>query len=358
MIRVLHMFHEMGNGGIEHFVMDYYRHIDRTKVQFDFLVSVERDSCFDEEIRQLGGRIYHAYPLKKNPVRNFNSIADIVKKGGYQIVHRHTGSAFGYYDLRAARKGGAKHLILHSHNNLAGKSLVHTGSKTLLSMPCEKLACSEEAGQWLFGRNASFTVIRNAINCEAFRFSDSVRRDVRSELNVGNSLLVGHVGRFGEQKNHKQLLEIFRQLHRLEPDAVLALVGSGELFEETCALARQLGIEDHIRFLGDRDDVNRLMQAFDVFCLPSLYEGLPFSLVEAQTSGLSCIVSDRVPTECNITGSVSFVPLAADTSVWAERLLETAKKPADRSSAASQVAQAGYDITVMAERLCTYYENL
>ncbi|MEI3219553.1 MAG: glycosyltransferase [Lachnoclostridium sp.] len=172
MVRVLHIFHNMGNGGIENFVMNYYRFIDRQKVQFDFLTSVEDQGYFDEEILSMGGKIFHAYPFRKNPIKNYKDIARIVGENNYTVVHRHTGSAFGYFDLRAARRGGAKIPYYASSASHAGNKIVHNISKNLLKIDCIKFACSKEAGEFLFGKDEkNIIIINNAIDAEKFCFS-------------------------------------------------------------------------------------------------------------------------------------------------------------------------------------------
>lgn len=358
MIRVLHIFHEMANGGIEHFVMDYYRHIDRTKVQFDFLVSVESEGYFDREITDMGGVVHHAYPLEKNPLRNYWDIAKIVRENRYNIVHRHTGSAFGYFDLRAARHGAAKHLILHSHNNQAGNQTIHKLSATFLKIPCERLACSHEAGEWLFGSNQDFKIINNAIDCGRFRFRSEVRNEIRQEFQFGDRFVIGHVGRFEDQKNHLRMLRIFEAVLEKCPDSVLVLVGIGSLQEQCRHLAHDLGISDHVLFLDTRADVPELMQAFDLFLLPSLYEGFPFVLVEAQASGLICVASTKVPAECNVTGNVRFIDLEKTDAEWADDILTDRKTKIDRSKCAEKMKEHGYDITLNAMEICSYYESL
>lgn len=358
MIRVLHIFHEMANGGIEHFVMDYYRHINRDEVQFDFLVSVEQKGAFDDEIKSLGGIVHHAYPVKKNSVKNYNDIARIVRENDYHIVHRHTGSAFGYFDLRAAKHGGADHLILHSHNNRAGNNMLHYFAKTFLSINCEHLACSEEAGRWLFGPNSSFMIINNAIDCDKFRFRPEVRNRIRQELQLEDKFVIGHVGRFEDQKNHLRMLKIFKAVLKRRPNSVLVLVGIGSLQDQCMQLAHNLGISDQVLFLGARADVPELMQAFDLFLLPSLYEGFPFVLVEAQASGLVCAASTNVPAECNVTGNVYFIDLEKADSEWADKVLEYSKLMTDRSKYAEKMKEQGYDINQNAMELCSYYESL
>ncbi len=357
MIRVLHIFHEMANGGIEHFVMDNYRHIDRSRVQFDFLVSVDHKGFFDDEILSLGGKMYHAFPLKKNPLRNCRDIARIVKENHYDIVHRHTGSAFGYWDLRAARSGGAKHLILHSHNNLAGNLRLHFLCKKYLKFPCIQFACSEEAGQWLFDEADDVKIVRNAVDCNRFQFTDEVRDKTRKLLGIENKFVIGHIGRFELQKNHKRLLEIFSQICQTNPNSALVCVGVGSLQDECEKYAAELGIKEKVLFLGTRPDIPQLMSAFDVFVMPSIYEGLPFVLVEAQASGLPCVVSSNVPEESNIMDLVKFVALEQSDEYWADAILKCASDKG-RQGCAAEMKKRGYDIYTNAEWLCEYYESL
>lgn len=356
LIRVLHVFHEMSNGGIEHFVMDYYRHIDRTRIQFDFLVSVNEDGYFDDEIKNLGGKIYHAYPFKKNPIKNFFDIARIVKKNEYQIVHRHTGSAFGYFDLKAASYGGAQKVIMHSHNNQAGNVFVHTLCNLFLKVPCEKLACSQEAGEWLFGRNGRFNIINNAIDTQKFVFNSAERQEFREIYGVSDQFVIGHVGRLEEQKNHMFLLKIFTSVLDRKKDCVLVLIGDGSLMEEIKNEARITNILDKIIFLGSQKEAAKFYNMFDVFVLPSKYEGFGITLLEAQTNGLHCFTSANVvPASVNVTGSIRYISLENDSEVWAEEIIKVNER---NDIEISSIQNAGFDIEENAKNLCSYYEKL
>ena len=353
MVRVLHIFHEMSNGGNCHFIMNYYRHMDRTKVQFDFLTSVAEPGYFDEEILKLGGKLFHAYPFSKNPLRNYRDIAGIVRENHYQIVHRHTGSAFGYFELRAARRGGAKHLILHAHNTDVGKPLIHHLA-LLMQIDCHRYACSRDAGEFLFGKKKAFEVIRNAVDVEKMAYAPDTRAEMRKALGIEDKLVFGHIGRMEEQKNHKRLIPLFAQLHQQRKDAALVCVGDGSLMEEVKTLAHSLGVENDVLFLGQRSDVKDVIQAFDAFLLPSLYEGFPVTLVEAQAAGLSCFVAkDAVPKETNITGNVHFIPLTDSDKAWAEQILGADLKR--NANAADMVRKAGFDIRLEAEELTRRY---
>ena len=357
MIRVLHIFHQMANGGVEHFVMNFYRNIDRSEVQFDFLTSVESDGFFDEEIRALGGKLYRAYPLKKNPIRNYFDIAHIVQKNHYDIVHRHTGSAFGYFDLRAARHGGAKYLILHSHNPQAGKPILHSVFDMFLKFDCIKFACSREAGEFLFGTGAEFEVMNNAIDCDKFEFDPAIRAQVREELGIADSFVMGHIGRFEMQKNHEKLFEIFYEILQKRPNSCLVCVGVGSLMDNRKEQAKRMGIYDKVRFLGSRNDVKRIIQAFDFFVFPSKYEGFSITQIEAQVNGLKCFTSRScVPFSSNITGNVRFIGLEEPAEVWAETILES--NLMRDLSAIDVVKNAGYDIINAAKKLTEFYRSL
>lgn len=357
MIRVLHIFHEMANGGVEAYVMNNYRNIDRTKIQFDFLTSVDKPGYFDEEIKELGGRLYRAYPLKKNPFKNYYDIARIVRENKYQIVHRHTGSAFGYFDLRAAKKGGAEHLLIHAHNPQARTPIVHKLVRNFLPFECEKLACSEAAGDFLYGKGAKFTVLTNAIDCKKYSFSKTAREEVRKEWGVEDSFVVGHIGRIEQQKNHKKLLEIFAEVLKIIPNSKLVCVGDGTMRGEIQEYAKQLNLKNHILFLGTRDDINRILNGFDVFCFPSFYEGFSIVQIEAQSNGLQIVASkDVVPAESNITGNVTFVPLESGDDEWAKVVVEV---PRQRDlSACDKVICNGYDLSTAASKLMKYYFSI
>lgn len=347
----------MLNGGTENFVMNYYRHIDREKVQFDFLASVDKPGYFDDEIKKLGGRIFHAYPLAKNPIKNYLSIAEIVRENGYQIVHRHTGSAFGYFDLRAARHGGAKYLILHSHNNLAGKPWLHRLSKWLLSFDCIKFSCARPSGQFLFGKNAEFQLINNGIEVASYAFNAKARASFRKSLGLEGKFVVGNVGRLSKQKNHPFLLDVMAQLVKVRPDSMLVCVGAGEERTEIENKIHSMNLERNVMLLGNRSDVATILNAFDVFVLPSLYEGFPIVLVEAQSNGLKCIVSaEACPAESNVTGNVQFISLKQPPEYWAGAILNASGQ--HDPLAASAVARAGYDIADCAKKLADYYLNL
>lgn len=347
MVRVLHIFHNMGNGGIENFVMNYYRFIDRKKIQFDFLTSVEEPGYFDEEILSMGGKIFHAYPFKKNPIKNYKDIARIVRENNYTVVHRHTGSAFGYFDLRAAKRGGAKALIMHSHASSAGNRLVHDISKILLKIDCIKFACSKEAGEFLFGKDEkNIIIINNAIDGEKFRFSAEKRTHIRRDNVKDNEIVLGHVGAFYAVKNHEFIIDVFNELYKDNKNYVLWLVGDGELRFEIEQRVDELGIADRVRFWGNRKDVSDLLQAMDQFILPSFHEGFNIAAVEAQCAGLKCFVS----AQCAGLKCFEFIPLEVGKESWAERINNSGTM-LDREEGYSFIKNAQFDIRDAAKDL-------
>ena len=362
-IRVLNMFTIMDRGGAETMVMNYYRHIDRTKVQFDFLVHREQRGAYDDEIERMGGRIYRMCPVyPQNFSRYKRDLRTFFRAHPeYKIIHSHM-SELGYFAFREAERQGVPVRICHAHNAPHGfdaKMIIRTYfKKRMMPYLTHLFMCGEESGKWLYGeKNKSrFIMLNNAIDAAVYSFDASKREEMRRQLDLTDELVVGHVGRFNPQKNHPFLLDIFTSLLKKEPDAVLLLVGGGEGMPKIQAKAQELGIAERVRFLGVRSDVADLMQAMDVFVFPSLYEGLPVTMVEAQASGLPCIISDKVPPECILTeGLVNIVPLSASPEAWAEKILTMRVVP--RTDRHEEIAAHGFDITTEAVKLQEFYLN-
>ena len=362
MVRVLHIFHNMGNGGIENFVMNYYRAIDREKIQFDFLTSVEEEGYFDKEIKKMGGHIYHAYPKKKNPIKNYFSIAKIVQDKRYKIVHRHTGSAISNIDLLAARHGGAEVLISHSHATQAGKKWLHYLARIIFHVKTEEFACSKEAGRWLFGyyyvESGKVQIINNAIETQLYRFNEKARREVREKKNAKDKLIIGHVGNFNEVKNQTFIIDIFDTIQKKCENVELWLVGDGELREKIENKVEKLNLQNKVVFWGKRNDVSSIMQGMDVFLFPSLHEGFGIVLIEAQCSGLPCLASiDTIPKAVNITGNIKFISLDESAETWGKEVEKVLRKDMDRKCGYKSIKQAGFDIKDAANDLERRYLN-
>ncbi|MBD2872047.1 glycosyltransferase family 1 protein [Paenibacillus arenilitoris] len=359
-IKILHAAVNMNRGGAETLIMNLYRHIDRTKLQFDFLTC--KPGVFDEEIERLGGRIHRIPHITDVGHRGYVRALRrfFAEHGDYPIVHAHMDRMSGLV-LRAARGANIPVRIAHSHNTRSEGGLLarlykrYAGAHIRYSAT-HRIACSDAAARWLFGgRAASARIMRNGIACERFAYSPEVRSALRSELGVREgTLAIGHVGRFVHQKNHAQLVELFGEVRRRRPDSVLLLAGDGPLRPAIEQRARELGLADNVRLLGVRSDIDRLMQAFDVFVFPSLHEGLPVTLVEAQGAGLPCVISDAVTPEVDMgIGLVRFFPLRELTR-GVEHVLEAAEQRG-RIIPPAALARKGYDIKQAAREAAAFY---
>lgn len=363
-IRVLHVIGIMNRGGAETMIMNLYRHIDRSKVQFDFVENSREPAAFDEEILSLGGRIYRCphYNGKNHftYVKWWNDFFKAHPKE-YPIVHGHLGSTASIY-LSVAKKYGA-YAIAHSHSSGTDHSL-HAKLYQIMSYNTRNVAdyffaCSEVAGKDRFGSKVvsgdHYAVLNNAIDVNRFSYNPSVRNAVRDELGIGQiQLVVGHIGRYTKEKNHEFILKIFSELKKMDSNARLLMVGDGTLRTHIMQMAEQASLSSDVIFTGVRSDVERLVQAMDVFVLPSLYEGLPVTMVEAQTAGLPCIISDKVPSECILTeGLVDIMTLSASPEAWAEKIL--AKRAIPRTDRRAEIVAHGFDITTEAVKLQEFY---
>lgn len=346
MIRILQCVNDMHRAGLETMLMNYYRNIDRTKIQFDFLTHRPYRSDYDDEIEKMGGKVYYAprlYP--QNYPNYFKWMKNFFKEHPeYKIVHSHI-DTMSYLPLLAAKKAGIPIRIAHSHNTSLDrdfKYLLKQYFRLKINSVCtHRLACGEEAGKFLFG-NRSFKVIPNAIDAEKFYFNEELRNKKREELGIKSEFVIGHVGRLSYQKNHKFLIEIFKELLKTEPESLLLLVGVGEKEQEIRNQVEDLGIDDKVRFLGNRSDVNELYQAMDVFVMPSFFEGIPVVGVEAQFAGLPCIFSDKVPEEVKFSSKTNFISLNSSVVDWVTSIKE--KMQMDRFMSNFDLCNNDYNI--------------
>lgn len=358
MIRIAQVMGFMDGGGVEQVVMNYYRHIDRSRVQFDFLVCEGSGMVPRDEIKSMGGRVIMVPPYRQ--LHSYmGEMVRLFRTERWPIVHSHV-NALSVFPLCAAKHAGVPVRIAHSHSTSGKGETAKNAVKSVLRRlsnvyPTHRMACSRYAGEWLFGRNSDFEVVYNAIDLGRFYFSSSVRARARADLGLADGqLAVGHVGRFMPQKNHRFLIEAFALAARHRPDLVLILVGSGEGETHAKGWAVEYGVADRVMFLGQREDVDRLYQSFDVFALPSLYEGLGLVGVEAQVAGLPCLLSDSIPREVDVTGAVRFLPIN-DPAVWAKAICEV--KSGDRL-VVDRADFADYDIEHAARKLVNRYLDL
>ncbi|MCH5249115.1 MAG: glycosyltransferase family 1 protein [Lachnospiraceae bacterium] len=351
MIRVLQVIGSLGYAGVESVVMNYYRYINREKVQFDFVTCSSSPERYDDEIMRLGGVIHRLPSRSGKPFQYMKELKKVIKENGYKIVHIHQNSASMAMDAIVARKCKVPAIIGHSHNTRCNVLWQHYLFKPFVSgLLTHLLACSEDAGQWVFGNNA-FTVINNAIDLDIYKFDKDSREQIRQELGLIGTV-VGFVGRLHEQKNVLRMIDFFKAVHKEQADSSLVIIGDGPLKEEVERRAKDI---PNIFILGKRDNVPKFLSAMDVFLLPSLYEGLPVALVEAQAAGLPCVVSNRYPV-IDLIGKVKILSLEETDEVWAKAILDV--EAGDRSAATKLVSKNGYDIVLEAEKLLYFYLNI
>lgn len=364
-IRIAQIIGKWVGGGVEAVVMNYYKHIDRNKIQFDFICDDDSTNIPYEEIEKLGGKVILIPPYQK--VFKYHSVLKkVLKNGGYKIVHSHI-NTLSVFSLFAAKSAGVPIRIAHSHSTTNKKEKKRNLMKQILR-PFSKLfatdymCCSEYAGRWLFGNNeynkANVYLLNNAIDIEQFKYDENIRKQIREELNINdNTLVIGHVGRFVEQKNHTFLIDIFNEIHKKNENSILLLVGQGPLKDTITEKVNQLGLSDYVLFLGQRNDTNKLYQAMDVFVLPSLYEGLPVVGIEAQASGLLCLLSDEMTKETKVLGTTKFKSINKPALDWANDILNNYKEYS-RENQKENMTKNGFDIEVEGKKLEEEYIRL
>ena len=348
MKRILHIVGGMYPGGLENFIMNIFRNLDKEEVCFDVIVHSIREGDYTAEIERLGGRVYLAPRKMRHPIKNYFAIRRIVKNGKYNVVVRHSDNAFPVVDLMAARSGGAKRRIYQSHSSNTQLVGLHRFFRHFMGIvPTDRFACSENAGRWMYGKR-DFKVVKNAIDIGAYTYNADVREACRQEWGFTDKVVYSHVGIYMPAKNHKFLIEFFALLARKQENAVLLLIGEGDLRSEMEAQIKELGMEERIILTGIRSDVPRLLQMTDVFLFPSIYEGLPLSVIEAEAAGLKCLISEAITDEVVVTDLVTKKELSDGALSWAEAAIELSQ-PYSRRSTYEEVAGAGYDVKKLAK---------
>lgn len=349
----------MDRGGVSTFMMNVYEKMHSEKIQIDFLVHTLSKGVRDEDILNLGGKIFRVPARGRNPLKNYRQIKQIMLNGKYDVVHAHA-DAGNSTILSIAKECNIPIRISHCHNtNYTNKSLLKRFlndqfKKQIPRYATHLWACSEKAGEWLYG-NHSFEVIPNAIDVQKFIYSPQLSKDLRKELNLENKFVIGHVGRFDYQKNHDFLLKVFAEVINEREDAHLVLIGKGELEEVIKKQANQLGILDKISFLGESSNVNKLINVFDVGVFPSLFEGFGIAVLEMQINGLPLVVSDNFPSEINLTDNIRFLSLDETVKYWCETILETKGRD---TGAVDKIIAKGYNLSDMVNKLTKTYERI
>jgi glycosyltransferase involved in cell wall biosynthesis len=364
-IRILHILGSLNRGGAETMIMNLYRNIDRSKIQFDFVVHTANKCDYDDEIREMGG-IIHNVPryIGKNHFKYKKAWYELFESHPeYKIIHGHMRSTAAIY-LKIAKKYGLV-TIAHSHSTASRGNKLEQIFKNILQLPIRYtadylFACSDEAAQWLFGKNVvnkdNYKVIKNAIDVEKYIFNDYVRKRIRKVLNFEDKFIVGHVGSFSHPKNHKFLIEIFHQILNHNHNSILLLIGDGELRLKIKRIVAELGLTESVIFTGIRPDIPELLQAMDILVFPSLFEGIPVTLVEAQAAGLKIIAADTITEEVALTDLVRFISLKQPASYWADNVLYYINGY-ERRNTFYEICKADYDVEKNSKWLEEFYIN-
>lgn len=349
-LKILHVATTpLGYDGVTNVILSYLDNID---IEQDILATRGVNPEMKKKIEKRSNLLFEIPYRNNHPLKYIKEMIKLNRREDYDIVHIHGNSGTMVVDLLAAKLSGVPSRIVHSHNTTTNYKYVHKLLKPLLSvLATEHLACSEEAGEWAF--NNDFTVIKNGIKTDDFIFNQEQRSIYRKSLGLNNDFVIGHVGHMSYQKNQEFLLDIFQEILKKDPNSKLVLVGDGKNKDNLIEKSKIIGVHSKTLFVGRRDDVNNIMQAFDVFVLPSRYEGLGIVNIEAQASGLKCFVSDRVPKEAKISNNIEYLSLSESPKKWAEKIIDNIDY--ERLNMKEVVYDVGYDIKQSTEKLKKIY---
>lgn len=377
MIKVLYAMNGVFlKGGTEAVILNYYNNIDKQQIHIDFLLHGSEMECRDNLTHRYleanGSKVFYVTPRGENYFKNKQEVRDILRVNQFDIIHTHMDAA-GAFVLREAKKAKIEIRMAHSHNTASTqkpktiKALLHNlvleyARSDIRKYATHYLACSEAAGEWLFGRenlrSGKVKVLRNAVDCEKLAFNQGISQQKRTELKLNDQFVMGHIGRFSYQKNHQFIIKVFQEIYKRDQDVRLVLIGDGELKKGIESMVKELKLEQAVLFLGLRDDISELLQAMDMFFLPSNYEGLPVVGIEAQAAGLPCIMSDHITPEVDITGLIQFISLDESIEKWTNNILEIKKSGKERKNTLEKIRKAGYDIKQNAKELESLYIKL
>lgn len=345
--------------GITNVILNYYRAIDKSDIQIDFVVpNVIRDDL-KTELESNGSRIYIFSERNKKPISYMSKLINLIRENNYDVVHAHGNSCTLALEMYAAKNGGVKVRIPHSHNSTCKNKTIHK----LLRVPFDRnythaFACGQKAGEWLYNGRI-FEIINNGIDINKYKYNEEIRIKYRQKYNFNKNKVLCHIGHFTYQKNHDYLIDVFSELYKLDSNYRLMLIGDGELRTNIEKKVNTLGLFDAVTFTGKTLEVSQLMQAVDMIVMPSRFEGLPLTLVEAQAACLPCFVSDTVSKEAAITDLVQFVSLENSPKEWAKQINSsmTVNRNEIRESIYKQIVDAGYSINDNAKRMKDLYKK-
>lgn len=351
-------------GGTEAFIINYYRHINHNKIQIDFIYQGDDDGVYDKELLENGSVIYHVPYKAQHPIKFSKEVKRILKEGNYQVIHSQM-DAMGCWPLAIAKGVGVPMRIAHSHNTNHQTSnpiklIINDIAKLLLRIyATDYYACGYNAGVFMFGQKLvdknKVQIIHNAIELDKYAYSELKRDKIRKEFGLKNEIVIGHVGQFREQKNHKKIIEIFTEIVKSDNNVKLMLVGDGPLKSDIQAMVKKNNIQDKVIFTGSKNDVSDILNAFDAFLFPSLFEGLSVIAIEVQANGLPMIMSDVIDNETVIIDAVIKVSLESNVCVWKNAIYKALES--GRKEEKEKLIEAGYDIVTEAGKLEERYVN-
>lgn len=361
MERVLHIVDSMGMGGIQAFIMNAYRNIDRNNIQFDFLLHQKFSESYDEEIKIMGGEIFYLPPRSQGIKKNRKALDEFFKSHNeYRIVHQHESSLTYLEPLIIAKKNKIPKRIIHSHSTRASGNKIHTiihkiNRKRIKKIATDYIACGSMAAKWMYsdsGILSNVIILNNGIDVEKFTFNKEVRCSLRDELNLHDKFVIGHIGRFSTVKNHTFLIDIFKEYSKKNSNAILLLVGDGELKKSIESKVRDLLLDDKVLFLGVRKDINSILQVCDYIVIPSLYEGFPVTAVEAIASGLPILMSNTITRDVLLKDNCKMLDLHDGPNIWANTIKENERRIVDNMI----LTKNGFDIKNVLIQLMRIYK--
>ena len=358
MIKILHVLNNLGSGGAESFVMNVYRNIDRSRIQFDFLVRSSENNFLLDEIKNMGGKVTLLPSFPRHILSNYKGLNHYLKHHAkeYKAIHVHANSLVYVKPLELAAKYGIEKVIIHSHNTKSAAPFIHKYNLDRIDKwVTDRFACSNMAGEFMFP-NKQFKFIPNGIDLEKFRFSNEKRKKIRSRLNINEDMtIIGHIGRFTYAKNHEKLIDIFAEYKTLNSLSKLVLIGEGKERDMIYQLVRQKGLVDDVIFTGAVNNVDAFLSAMDIFCLPSRFEGLPVVLIEAQAASVPCLVSSATTKESNC-GGVIFKSLDDSSYDWALSIDGIIRNSENRDRSVNEKLKS-FDIRLVAKNLEEFYSE-
>lgn len=336
MKKILHYVGKMNRGGMEALIMNIYRNIDRSICQFDFAIHGNENGDYEDEIIQLGGHFFQFPHMRSNPIKYRKTWRKFwqLHKNEYYAFHCHTNSLANAIALEEATRANVPIRIVHSHSSSANKGklqllnnwLHHFNQKRLPKLATNYIACSDKAATWLFGgmevEGEKVEILNNGIDAQCYKYNAAYRNEIRNEFGIVDKIVVGHIGAFLPVKNHEFLLKVISELRKLNNNIVALLIGDGPQRERIKEIIVSDNLEEFVILAGKRGDVNKLLSSMDIYVMPSLYEGLPVSLVEVQANGLPAVISDTITKDVLIKDNMIYMSLKCSPREWAEKIMQ------------------------------------